>query len=266
MPNLFVMLARAAPSMNALELIHRLADHQDQVDDLLSAERVLICVGSRLLALSMVQGHLGMAQRTRGEGQTESLIGCVTTADEALTLVYRQRPSLVICTEILEDGAGISLIEKVKTFDHAIKTVLFLEHRNLPLYERALGCHSDGVLLEPLLGRGFLLLALRTVCEGGVYLEPEIGAALHGTRSQPDLRLSERELEVMQQVVHGLSDRQIAAHLSLAIPTVKHHLQQVYQKLAVRNRTRAAIGLLLMGLVDPPSPLLPSESAALAWG
>lgn len=252
--------------MNALELIHRLADHQAQVDDLLSVERVLICVGSRLLALSMVQGHIGMVQRTKGAAQADGLIGCVTTADEALALAHRHRPSLLVCTEVLEDGTGITLIDKVKAFDHTIKTLLFLDHRNIPLFERALDCHSDGVLLQPLLGRGHLLMALRTVCEGGIYIEPEIGTALHGTRTQAPLRLSERELDVMQQVVHGLSDRQIADHLSIAVPTVKHHLQQVYQKLSVRNRTRAAIGLLLMGVVDPPTPLLPSESAALVWG
>lgn len=95
-----------------------------------------------------------------------------------------------------------------------------------------------------------------------MYLEPEIASTLHGSAADGDPGLSIREMEVMQQVVHGMSDREIAQHLNIAVPTVKHHLQQVFQKLSVHNRTRAAIALLLMGIVEPPHPLLPSEAAA----
>lgn len=254
--------------MDALELLHRLSEHQRHVNELLSEERLLVCVGSRLLAISMVQSHLNLARanheseswrRSSGAG----LIGCVTDVDEALKLVYRHRPTLVICTERIEGGTGVELVGKIKSFKPDIKVLLFLEHSNGVLFSHALAVHPDGIMLEPSLGRGYLLLALSTICAGGMYLEPEIASVLHGSSSHLDPGLTERELEVMQQVVHGLSDRQIAAHLMIALPTVKHHLQQVYQKLAVRNRTRAAIALLLLGIVQPPSPLLPNDAAAL---
>jgi len=45
--------------------------------------------------------------------------------------------------------------------------------------------------------------------------------------------------------------------LHLATDTVKYHLKQVYQKLNLHSRTRAAISLVLLGLVAPPKPLLP---------
>ena len=254
--------------MDALELMHRLIDHQRQVAALLARETVLVCVGSRLLALAMAQGPLGFGdssteryQNNLAEGKS-GLVGSVTRLDEALHLIHRKRPSLLICSERLEDGTGIGLIREAKSFDSHVKVILFLEHRNPMLYASALAAHPDGIMLEPLLGRGYLLLALRMICEGGMYLEPEIASALHGSTTDGDPGLSARELEVMQQVVHGLSDRQIAEHLKIAIPTVKHHLQQVYQKLAVHNRTRAAIALLLLGIVEPPYPLLPSEAAA----
>lgn len=255
-------------SLDALELMHRLADHQAQVDGLLAQERLLICVGSRLLAVSMVRAHFGMLQAPGHGTQPRllqgrpGLLGCVTRSDEALRLIHRQRPSLLLCTERLEDGTGIALIRAAKAFDPALKTLLFLEHRSSVLYASALDAHPDGFMLEPLMGRGYLLLALRTICEGGMYLDPEIASVLHGSTRDTDPGLTLRELDVMQQVVHGLSDRQIADHLQIATPTVKHHLQQVYQKLSVRNRTRAAIALLLLGLVDPPTPLLPNEAAA----
>lgn len=255
--------------MDALELVHRLGDHQAEVDRLLAQERLVICVGSRLLAVSMVQGRLDTIpvaeqeeQQHLGQGQA-GLLGCVTRSEEALRLIHRRHPSMVICTERLEEGTGINLIKAAKAFDATIKTLLFLEHRSPLLYSRALDAHSDGIVLEPLMGRGYLLLAMRTVCEGGMYLEPEIAKTLHGIATKGEHGLTQRELDVMQHVVNGMSDQQIANHLVIAKPTVKHYLQQVYQKLAVRNRTRAAIALLLLGLVDPPSPLLPSEAAAM---
>lgn len=256
--------------MDALELVHRLRDHQAEVDRLLAQERLVICVGSRLLALTMARGRPNATPATDHGSQEHSaqgepgLIGCVTRADEALRLIHRHRPSMLICSERLEDGTGINLIKAAKSFEGNIKTLLFLEHQSPLLYASALDVHSDGIILEPLMGRGYLLLAMRTVCEGGMYLEPEIASTLHGIATKSDPGLTQRELEVMQQVVHGLSDQQIADHLMIAKPTVKHHLQQVYQKLSVRNRTRAAIALLLLGLVEPPSPLLPSEAAAIA--
>lgn len=217
----------------------------------------------------MAQGSFGLSDSSVERYQNSlvagrhGLVGSVTCLDEALRLIHQKRPSLLICSEHLEDGTGNGLIREPKSFDNRVKALLLLEHCNPMLYASALAAYPDGIMLEPMLGRGNLLLALRMICEGGIYLEPEIANALHGSASDGDPGLSSRELEVMQQVVHGLSDRQIAEHLKNAVPTVKYHLQQVYQKLSVHNRTRAAIALLLLGIVEPPYPLLPCEAAAL---
>lgn len=102
-----------------------------------------------------------------------------------------------------------------------------------------------------------MLAALRTVSKGGVYLEPCIAAELHGSLKGRDPGLTTRELEVMREVAAGHNDRETGERLHLATDTVKYHLKQIYQKLGVHSRTRAAISLVLMGLVEPPRPLLP---------
>ena len=75
-----------------------------------------------------------------------------------------------------------------------------------------------------------------------------------------DPGLSPRELELMREVAAGRNDREIAEQLHLATDTVKYHLKKVYQKLQVHSRTRAAISLVLLGLVEPPKPLLPERA------
>ena len=251
--------------MDALTLFHRLGAHQNDADELLAAERTVVCVGSRLLAVAWVQGQRGMVLRSHQgdmvhDRDTGGLLGAVTCEDEALRLVRRHHPTLLISTGVLEQGNGFSLVQKAKACDPSLRTILILQHQNRRLYEQAIATHSDGILVEPLMGRGHLLLALRSVCAGCIYLEPEVGAVLRGSHPGIDPGLTDRELEVMQEVVNGLSDRQIGEVLFLAPDSVKYRLKQVYLKLGLHNRTRAAIAVLLMGLVDPPRPLVPATA------
>jgi DNA-binding NarL/FixJ family response regulator len=188
----------------------------------------------------------------------QHLVGSCTTEQEALSLYESEAPTLIITTQVLEEGSGISLAARIKEIDPHMPTLLFLQYRNMPLYREAIGTHSDGIVLEPSIGAGHIVKALETVCKGGMYLEPIIGQAVAGsTEPGPERGLTQRELEVMRHVVIGLNDREIGETLHLATDTIKYHLKQVYAKLSVHNRTRAAISLVLMGLVPPPMPLIP---------
>jgi DNA-binding CsgD family transcriptional regulator len=64
----------------------------------------------------------------------------------------------------------------------------------------------------------------------------------------------------MQEVANGHNDREIGERLHIATDTVKYHLKQVYHKPNVHTRTRAAISLVLLGIVAPPRPLLPDSN------
>ena len=236
-----------------------------RIDHLLGAERILFCCYSRLLATLWVR-----AERGRYSGTSlmpDHLSGSCTTLAEGLALVLRKQPTLVIATQLLEEGSGLELIEQVKAMDPHVRTLLFLQHTNLPLFQQAIRTHSDGIVLESEMGSGHVVVALRTISKGGMYLEPQIARAIAGSDRRRDPGLTPRELEVMQQVVRGLNDREIGEALHLATDTVKYHLKQVYSKLNLHNRTRAAITLVLMGLVEPPHPLIPgSDQERLAQG
>ncbi len=225
------------------------------LDRLLEPERVLFCCQSRLLAAVWVRAERG---RYRGHSaMPDHLLGSCTTLTEALEICRDRDPSLLICTQLLEDGSGLELVTQAKTLSPELRTVLFLQHSHRTLLEEAIKTHSDGLILESEVGAGHVMAALRTVSRGGMYLDPTIAKQLHGSRDCVDPGLSRRELEVMQHVASGLIDRDIGDQMNLATDTVKHHLKQVYQKLNVHSRTRAAISLVLMGLIQPPNPLLP---------
>lgn len=241
--------------MDAVSSYLQHAAPKGALDKLLEPERMVFCCQSRLLAAVWVRAERG---RYRGERtMPENLLGSCTTMGEALTICLERDPTLLICTQLLEQGSGLELVIRAKELRPELRTVLFLQHSHRALLEEAIKTHSDGLVLESEVGAGHVMAALRTVSRGGLYLDPTIAKQLHGSRECLDPGLSKRELEVMQHVASGLIDREIGEQMNLATDTVKHHLKQVYQKLNVHSRTRAAISLVLMGLVQPPNPLLP---------
>lgn len=244
--------------MDAIQTYRVHAQLGEELDRLFENERILFCCYSRLLATLWVRSELG---RPGNDPETTAnrLVGSFTTEAEALHQLDQTTPTLLICTQLLEEGSGLALIEAAKARHPDLRTLLFLQHDNLPLLEKALATHSDGILLERAMGSGQAMTALRTVTRGGFYVDSSLATRVVGSRRGSGLQLSQRELEVMQQVVYGLNDRDVGVQLHLTVNTVKTHLKEVYLKLGVHNRTRAAIALLLMGLVDPPDPLLPEH-------
>ena len=128
---------------------------------------------------------------------------------------------------------------------------------------------DDALMLEAIrLGaQGFLLKdvslsrlaeAIRTVAGGGTLLQPAITerllrAALSADTTFPSSErpepLSEREVEVLRLMTGGLSNREIAASLHMAEGTVKNHTSNILGKLGVRDRTRAVLKALELGLI-----------------
>jgi DNA-binding NarL/FixJ family response regulator len=76
------------------------------------------------------------------------LIGSCTTFDKGLELCLSKDPTLVIVTQLLEEGSGLDLVNAVKKGNPHLRTLLFLQHKNLPLFQEAVKTHSDGIVLD----------------------------------------------------------------------------------------------------------------------
>jgi two-component system NarL family response regulator len=92
-----------------------------------------------------------------------------------------------------------------------------------------------------------LLNAIRAVHRGETYLPASVAAAVSSDASAPDL--SAREIQVLELIVRGLPNKQIAYSLGIAEHTVKNHVKNILSKLAVQDRTQAATAAIQRGIV-----------------
>lgn len=111
---------------------------------------------------------------------------------------------------------------------------------------RALAAGVRAYLTKDVL-RNELLQTIRTVHSGGTYLPPTLAAALEAQSDSPSL--SKREIEVLELVARGLSNKQIAYALDITETTAKNHVQHILQKLGSQDRTQAATAAIQRGII-----------------
>jgi DNA-binding NarL/FixJ family response regulator len=92
-----------------------------------------------------------------------------------------------------------------------------------------------------------LLKAIRAVHGGQTYLPAAVAASLAAQMPRPDL--SAREVQVLELIVRGLANKQIAYSLSIAEHTVKNHVKNILSKLGVQDRTQAATAAIQRGII-----------------
>ena len=98
--------------------------------------------------------------------------------------------------------------------------------------------------------------AIRAVSEGATVFQPAVterllraAARLQSKTHEPSERLTEREIEVIRVLAGGYSNKEIARALGTAEGTIKNHVSSILAKFGVRDRTRAVLRALELGLL-----------------
>ena len=178
---------------------------------------------------------------------------------QAVEAARRYRPDVVVMDIRMPVLDGLSATEQILAANDAIR-VLVLTTFDLDEYVfRALRAGASGFLLKdaPL---DDLVVAIQLVARGGSLLAPSITrrvieefAGRPGPHSvEPDDALPDltaREREVLQQVVRGLSNAEIARQLFITEATVKTHIRSMLLKLGLRDRTQLVITAYESGFV-----------------
>jgi DNA-binding NarL/FixJ family response regulator len=234
-------------SVNFAPLLAELRKRPSQIAAALDGASLAFCSGSRAL----LGAWLGLFQ----DVDSVNVVGAVTTAREALCLVQQRRPYLLVCTDRLEEGDAVNLVERVKREHPTTHTLLLVsEERRLQPLRRALAAECDGICLESRVGQGTVLAAVQSIRAGGRYTDGTVNSLIRqragGGSASMEPQLSSRECEVLEGLRRGLSNREIASQLFLSVETVRSHVRSVLQKLGARGRGHAAVIGLQRGLID----------------
>jgi len=170
---------------------------------------------------------------------------CGEAADQshAFQLYNKHRPSLVVTSVSLKEGNGLELTKDLVAIDAHAKVLVCSIHDETLFAERALRAGAKGYI-DKSVESPTLVKAMQKVQKGQVYLSQRMTDRLmmrlahanqDGWGDSPLDSLSDRELEVFEEIGQGTTTRQIADKLQLSPKTVETYRENLKQKLHLRN-------------------------------
>ena len=172
-----------------------------------------------------------------------------TDGRQAVELYRRLRPDVLLTDLRMPVMTGVEAIAAIRReFPGARVIVLTTFDGDEDIY-RSLQAGAQGYLLKDMFFEE-LEDAIRTVHAGGRRIPGVVAERLAGRVGGSDL--TGRELEVLEQIVLGRSNKEIAAALDISEATVKSHVNNILSKLGVADRTQAATTAIRRGLVRLP--------------
>lgn len=185
----------------------------------------------------------------------------------ATQLVKEQRPDVVLMDINMPDMDGVQATsDLVKQFPKTCVIILSI-HDDETYVTHALKTGAQGYLLKEM-DSDALIEAIKVVQDGGSYLHPRVThnlvqeyrrLAQNNASGNPDLAiehrrplhlLTKRECEVLQLLAEGKSNRGVSDHLHISEKTVKNHVSNILQKMAVNDRTQAVVSAIRKGWVE----------------
>ncbi len=169
---------------------------------------------------------------------------------EAVKLAQELRPDVIVMDCALPQMNGIEASRRIlaKLPDTAI--LMLSMHSEDTLVKQALEAGARGYILKNAMDLD-LVSAIKKVAEGKTVLDPQIArsGALKGER---DTGLTQRELEILQHIVAGKSNKEIATELNLSVNTVSVHRANIMDALGIHKTAELVVYAIRNGLVNLP--------------
>lgn len=167
---------------------------------------------------------------------------------EAVTRFLELRPDLAVLDMVLPGLDGAAVCEAIRRDVPRARIMIVSGSAPSEHVHRALKAGALGYLLKDA-APATLVSAVRSVIAGQRVVPPHVAHELAERAYQPDL--SPREHHVLTLIVEGLSNKAIAARLTVSEATVKTHVAHILGKLGVDDRTQAALAAVTRGIVTP---------------
>ena len=175
------------------------------------------------------------------------VVGTVTDGQALLDAAERLRPDLVITDVEMPGLDGIAATRSLQASLPDMRVLILSVHTEPSRVRAAFEAGAWGYLTKSSAPEE-IALAVREVLADRFYVSPAVARAAVGPARHPEsapqaegVALTPREEEILRLVAEGLSNRQIASRLGMAVTTVRTHLSSVYGKLQVKTRVELAL-------------------------
>lgn len=176
------------------------------------------------------------------KSEKDTLVASLSNTRGIDETIREFQADVVLLDLSLESGMAYSEIAHLKAQHHRLKVIVLSMHDDQVTVEKAMQAGADGYALKR---DAFddLLFAIRAAERGGRFISPTIISKgdVSITMEKPSVDdMPARQRQILKLLAQGKSNKQIAAEIGIALPTVKNHLSVLFKKYGVSNR----VGLL----------------------
>ncbi len=175
------------------------------------------------------------------------VVGQAANGSEAIQLFRKLKPDVTLMDLRMPEMGGLEAIRAIRAEFSNSRFIVLTTYQGDEDIHKALSAGAQGYLLKGM-SHDTLFDAIRSVHATLRYLPQPVLQTL--ANRPPSFELSSRELEILQLIVKGLSNKQIAERLGIGEGTVKWHVNIILGRLNVRDRTQAAVAALQRGIVE----------------
>lgn len=209
------------------------------------------------IKVMLVDDHAMMRE---GIKQLLEFDGSITVIEEAsngqdcLNKLKNVKPDVVLLDINMPKMNGIEVLEYIRSKKMNVNVLMLTVHNEVDYLVKAINIGANGYILKDS-EINDLKKAIITIVNGETYIQPELIPALKEGLTALDsdkeklALLTDREIEVLKQVVFGLLNKEIASNLEISERTVKNHISNIFKKLKVSDRTQAAVFAIKNDLV-----------------
>jgi len=178
-----------------------------------------------------------------------ALVGEAGSGEEACSLCAERKPDVVLMDLRLPGMGGVDAISTIRATQPNLRFIVLTTYDGDEDIHKALDAGAQAYLLKGM-SHSEVTNAIRSV-QAGLRCIPESVSRKLAERP-PQSELSPRELEVLELIAKGLSNREIGASLGITEATVKWHVNIILSRLNVADRTEAIVAALQRGIMHLP--------------
>src|SRR3954471_25018167 len=179
-----------------------------------------------------------------------AVVGEAANGDEAIAMAAQLKPAVVVMDVAMPGTNGLAATKQIVASHPTIAVLMLSMHAEDTLVRQALDNGARGYVLKNALDLD-LAAAVKKIAAGETVLDPSLDkpAALKGERTKA---LTPRELEVLQLICSGMSNREVADKLGLSVNTVAVHRANIMNALGVHKTAELVVYAISKGLVTLP--------------